>query len=149
MERARTNPWLVDQRAFARACDFAMALCVLGIGGASACSWVERSGERCHLIIGLGVVRTSARCACSAIPAGNGRSVAEVTSVRAAGALIGAGPVINGLFVGWASVQAVSVDAGSEVLVDAQGGAAGLKVRMQTVAESEDGPGREAGEKQP
>lgn len=149
MESARTIPRLVDQRALARASDFAAALCVLGICGASACSWVDRSGERCHLVIGLGVVRTRAMPVCSATPAGNGRSVAEVTSVRAAGAVLGAGPVINGLFIGWVSAQVVSVDAGSDVLVDAQGGAAGLTVRMRTVAATEDGPGRKTGEKQP
>lgn len=88
---------------------------------ATGCSWPTANGRQ-HLVFGFGLVTTSTnRTNLRADPALG----ASVEQVRATGLLAGPGPVVNGLMLGHARRQTVSVPPDAELLIDARTSEAG------------------------
>lgn len=94
----------------------------------AGCAWTDSAGTRHHLVLGFGVIASSGAGGPGA------SSAASVERVSATGAFIGTGPVINGLMIGWASMQAVRIDPGAEVMIEARSYADGtLSVTAQSI----------------
>ncbi|MBX3405827.1 MAG: hypothetical protein KF869_03595 [Phycisphaeraceae bacterium] len=93
-----------------------IAVCALALAG---CAWTDAAGmRRHHLVLGLGIVTTSADGGAGGA-AGTSSEGASIERISAMGAFIGAGPVINGLMIGWARMQSVRIDPDANVLVEA------------------------------